>query len=73
MAEFAFDTPIVWQIQLPPLRIIETRVLRARDIAKTKAPVLTEGDCSSGTRVGEADRCGKQEQETRSRRFVSGS
>jgi hypothetical protein len=44
------------------LRIVETRVLRTSDITKPKAPISIEGNCFSGTRIGEADwRC-KQEQ-----------
>src|SRR5689334_8660124 len=62
LVKSAFDTPVVWQVQSPPLRVVETRVLRTGDVAKPKAPVLVERDCFSGTRIGEAEwRC-KQEQ-----------
>jgi hypothetical protein len=40
--EFAFDAPVVRQVQLPPLRIVETRVLRPADVTEIKAPVLIE-------------------------------
>ena len=53
--ELAFDTPVVRQIQLPPLSIVETRVLHVRDIAKLKAPILVEGDFFTGSRIGEAE------------------
>jgi hypothetical protein len=45
----------VRQIQFPPLRVVETGLLRVGDIAKLKAPILIEGNFFTGTRIGETD------------------
>src|SRR5215203_176342 len=52
LAELAFNAPVVWQIELAPLRIVETDVLSVSHFAEVKTPVLVEGSSLSGTRVG---------------------
>jgi hypothetical protein len=44
----------VGQIELPPLRIVQTRVLRVRDIAEMKAPTLIKRDSFTRPRIREA-------------------
>ena len=52
--ELAFDAPVVRQVQLPPLRIVQIDVLSISDIAKLKAPVLVERHSFSRPRISEA-------------------
>jgi len=54
----------VRQIQFPPLRVVETRVLRVGDIAKLKAPILIEGNSFTGPRISETD-SGEKEKKTK--------
>ena len=62
LTELAFDTPVVREIQLPPLRIVQVYVLSTRYIAKVKAPVLIENYSFPRPRIGETKRCCTQEQ-----------
>src|ERR1700741_1033384 len=55
LTKLAFDTEIVGQIQLPPLRIVQSPVLSVRDVAEMKAPVFIEGNSFPGARISEAD------------------
>jgi hypothetical protein len=55
LAEFAFDTPVMRKIQLPPLRIVESDVLCVRGVAKSKAPILVERNSFVRARIGEAN------------------
>src|SRR6185369_7222963 len=54
--ELPFDTPVVRQVELPPLRIVETRVLCVGNVAEIEAPVLVERDGFPGSGIGEAER-----------------
>src|SRR5947207_13658405 len=50
--ELAFNAPIMRQIQLPPIVIIEVWVLSVDNIPEIEFPVLIEDDRPSGPRVG---------------------
>lgn len=40
--KLAFDTPVVWQIESSPLRIVQIHILSPGNIAELKAPILVE-------------------------------
>ena len=70
--ETAFDTPVVRQIQLTPLRLAQRSVLSVGNIAEVKAPVLIERDSLPGPRIRETDG-GDEDEETKSGNDVQSS
>src|SRR5687767_14065116 len=50
-AEFAFNAPVVRQVQLSPLRIVEARIMSIRDVAEFKAPILIKQHSFSRARI----------------------
>ena len=51
LVEFAFNAPIMRQIQLPPLRIVQVWILSIAYVTKMKAPVLIEANRLAGPRI----------------------
>src|SRR6185369_11508378 len=55
LTKLALDTPVVRQIELPPLRIVQSRVLRVRNLTKVKPPILSKQNSFSRTRIRKRD------------------
>src|SRR5262249_17977174 len=51
LAEFTLYTPIMWQIEPPPFRVIEVRLLTVGGITQVEGPVFIETGCSAGSRI----------------------
>jgi len=62
LIKFAFNAPIMRQIQLSPLCIIEIRILPIGNIAELKSPVLIEAHRLFGPWVGMGNETRKREQ-----------
>src|SRR5437773_2440437 len=52
LVEFAFNAPIMRQIQFPPVGIIEIWILSVGNIAQMESPRLIETHCLSRSRIG---------------------
>src|SRR5689334_13209904 len=60
--ELTFNAPVVRQIKLPPLRIIQADVLSTRNFTKMKAPALIKNHPFPRPRISEAERSCTQQQ-----------
>src|SRR5688572_4825745 len=49
--KFTFNAPIMREVQLSPMRIIQQHVLPVLDVAKLKAPILIERNSLSWSRI----------------------
>src|SRR5512132_726191 len=55
LAEFAFDTPVVWKVQLTPGRIAQIGVRAVRDSSEIEAAVLIARNSFPGSVICKAE------------------